>query len=200
MSTDRYDGVLDAAESCYDRNGWANATMEEVAGVAGVSRAYIYKHFQNKDGLMLAILVRRAHHFNQRARKFIAAQPNLEEALVEGILLGVKLAHRDHYFGRLVGAATSDPDNPVTGAMAAARQATDELWRPVLTDAAASGELRDGVDIDDIIDWINIVLLGLLANRKSLRADDGLQERQLRTLLVPALTGVNTTRQRAGRR
>lgn len=191
-ASERYDSVLDAAESCYDRKGWANATMEEVAGVAGVSRGYIYKHFRSKEGLLLAILVRRAEMYNRRARRFIDAQPRLEDALVEGIMLGVKLAHRDHYFGRLVGAATSDPQHSVPGAMAAARNATAQLWRPVLESAANRGELRDGVDINDVIDWITIVLLGLLANRNAAEVPDQVQERQLRSLLVPAVVAMRT--------
>lgn len=187
MVSERYDSVLDAAESCYDRKGWANATMEEIAGVAGVSRGYIYKHFRSKEGLMLAILVRRAEMYNRRARRFINAQPTLEDALVEGIMLGAKLAHRDQYFGRLVGAATSDPQHSIPGAMDAAREATAQLWRPVLESAAAKGELRDGVQIDDVLDWITIVELGLLANRNALAVSDDVQERQLRTLFVPSV-------------
>ena len=187
MSTERYDDVLDAAESCYDRKGWANATMEEVASVAGVSRGYIYKHFKNKEGLMLALLVRRADLYNRRARQFIAAQPSLEDALVEGIMLGVKLAHRDHYFGRLVGAVTSDPEHSIPGAMEAARKSTDELWRPIIEAAAARGELKRDVEIDDIIDWITMLVLGLLANRNALAVTDDVQERQLRTLFVSSI-------------
>lgn len=191
VASERYDGVLDAAESCYDRKGWANATMEEVAGVAGVSRGYIYKHFRSKDGLMLAVLVRRAEMYNRRARRFIEAQPTLEDALVEGIMLGVKLAHRDQYFGRLVGAATSDPEHSIPGAMDAARDATSQLWRPVLESAVARGELRAGVEIDDVLDWIAIVELGLLANRK-VGVSDHAQERQLRSLFVPAVVTLRT--------
>ena len=187
MTSGRYDTVLDAAESCYDRNGWSNATMEEVAAVAGVSRGYIYKHFRSKDGLMLAVLVRRAEMYNRRARRFIDAQPTFEDALVEGIMLAVKLAHRDQYFGRLVGAATTDPQHSIPGAMDAARAATAELWLPVLKSAEAAGQLRAGVEIDDVIDWIPVVELGLLANRHATGASDVIQERQLRTLLVPSV-------------
>jgi AcrR family transcriptional regulator len=191
-ASERYDSVLDAAESCYDRKGWANATMEEIAGVAGVSRGYIYKHFRSKEGLMLAILVRRAEMYNGRARRFIDAQPTLEDALVEGIMLGVKLAHRDQYFGRLVGAATSDPEHSIPGAMAAARDATARLWRPVLESASSRGELREGVDIGDVIDWITIVELGLLANRNAGDVSDAAQERQIRSLFVPAVVTART--------
>lgn len=187
LNRERYDAVLDATESCYDRKGWSNATMEEVASIAGVSRGFIYKHFQNRDGLMLAVLVRRSQIYNRRASKFIEAQPSLEEALVEGIMLGVKLAHRDPYFGRLVGAATSDPEHSIPGAMEAARESTAQLWSPVLQKAASRGELAAGLEVDDVLDWITMLVLGLLANRNATNVSDEVQERQLRSLFVPAV-------------
>ena len=190
MAADRSvtDAVLDAAETCYDRAGSAKPTMETVAAVAGVSRAYLYKHFGNRDGLTLALLERRADAFNDRARGLINAQATLADAVVEGIMFGVKMACRDPYFGRLVGAATADPEHRIPGALAAAEQKTADLWRPLLEDARARGELPREVVIDDVIDWLRIVLLGLLANRQSFGTADDVLERQLRTLLVPAIT------------
>jgi AcrR family transcriptional regulator len=182
-----YERVLDAAEACYDSSGWARPTMDEVARVGGVSRGYIYKHFVNRDGLMLAVLVRRAEMYNQRAHQFIAAQENLTEALVKGILLGVTLAGRDPYFGKLVSAATSDPERRIDGAMEAAERVTADLWRPVLEVAHDQGELRPGIEIDDILEWITMLSLGLLANRQVLGITDEAQERQLRTLFAPAI-------------
>lgn len=193
-----YDSVLDAAEMSYDRKGWSRATMEEVAKIAGVSRGYIYKHFVNRDGLLLAVLVRRAEMYNERARRFIDAQPALTEKLVEGLLLGVKLARRDPYFGKLVGAATSDPEHQVAGAMEAAERSTDDLWRPVLEAAERRGELADGVLVDDVIEWITLLLLGLLANRQALGTDEETQERQLRTLFTPAVVRAEAQRAAVG--
>lgn len=185
--TSSYDKVLDAAETCFDRMGFSKPTMETVAALAGISRGYIYKHFRNRDGVILAVLVRRADAFNMRAKSFIAAQPTFADALVEGIMFGVKMAFRDPYFGRLVGAATADPQHRIPGALAAAEQATDELWRPVLEKAKATEELAADAVIEDVVDWIRIVLLGLLANKNTFATPDDVQERQLRTLLVPAL-------------
>ncbi len=184
--------VLDAAEICFDRLGFSKPTMETVASVAEVSRAYLYKQFGNRDGLILAVLVRRAESFNTRARSLISAQSNLADSLVEGIMLGVKMAYRDPYFGRLVGAATADPERRIPGALAAAQEKTDELWRPLLEAAKDRGTLAPRLDIDDVIDWLRIALLGLLANKNSFNTPDSILERQLRTLLVPAIVSYSS--------
>jgi AcrR family transcriptional regulator len=179
------DRLLDAVEM--SRYGLDKTTMEDVAALAGVSRGFLYKHFNSKDGLVLAMLVRRAERFNERARLFIEAQPNLAESLVQGIELAVRLAHRDPYFGLLVGSATTDPVNRIEGAANEALRLTGELWRPVLVAARERGELRDDLQLDDLIQWIMYLELILLAGRRAFGVDEATQERQLRELLVPAV-------------
>jgi AcrR family transcriptional regulator len=179
--------VLDAVEMCVERFGAAKTTMETVASLAGVSRGFVYKHFKSRDGVILAMLVRRAERFNDRARAFIEAQPDITESLVQGIELGVRLAYRDPYFGLLVGSATTDPENQIEGAVDEAFRLTGELWRPVLEAARDRGELAPDIVIDDLIQWIMYLELILLAGRRSMGADEATQERQLRAFFVPAI-------------
>jgi AcrR family transcriptional regulator len=181
------DRLLDAAESCFDRFGTSKTTMEDVASAAGVSRGFVYKHLKNKDGLILAVLVRRAEQFNARARRFIESQPTLADALVHGIVLAARLAHRDPYFGLLVGAATTDPANRIPGAAEEGYRLTAELWRPVLEAARDRGELRPDLDIDDVVHWVMYCELILLAGSVAFGVDDATHERHLRQFLVPSL-------------
>src|SRR3954453_11433645 len=50
--------LLDAAETCIDRYGLAKTTVEDIATTAKVSRATIYRYFDNRDELMLAVVLR----------------------------------------------------------------------------------------------------------------------------------------------
>ena len=54
------EGWLDAAASCYTRFGLAKTTVEDVAQAAGVSRATLYRHFKNRDELLVAVIAREA--------------------------------------------------------------------------------------------------------------------------------------------
>jgi len=179
--------LLDAVEMSLERYGLSKTTMENVASLAGVSRGFVYKHFKSKDGLILAMLVRRAERFNTRARTFIEAQPDLTESLVQGIELAVRMADRDPYFGLLVGSATTDPVNRIEGAVEEALRLTGELWRPVLLSAQDRGELRANIRLDDLVQWIMYLELILLAGRRLLGVGDADQERQLREFFVPAV-------------
>ena len=181
------DRVLDAVEMSVERYGVDKITMETVAGLAQVSRGFVYKHFGSRDGVILAMLVRRAERFNSRARAFLEAQPNLEESLVQGIVLGARMAFRDTCFGLLVGSATVDPVHQIDGAVDEAVRLSTELWRPILEAGRERGELAAGIDLDELVHWIMYLMLLLLAARRTFGADDATQERQLRTFFVPAI-------------
>ncbi len=48
--------ILGGAREVFGRAGFDAATMEEVAGAAGVGAATVYRHFGDKDGLVAAFL------------------------------------------------------------------------------------------------------------------------------------------------
>ncbi len=194
--------LLDAVETCLERYGVQKTTVGNIAAVAGLSRGFVYKHFGSKDGVVLAMLVRRAERFVDRARVFLESQPNVTESIVQGILLAVRTADHDPYFGLLVGAATLDPANRIKGSTEQALRLTGELWRPVLEAAQKRGELEREIPLDDLVQWIMYLELVLLAARRSLGQDERSQERQLRALFVPALVvrGASPLRSVAARR
>jgi AcrR family transcriptional regulator len=48
--------ILDAAKAVFVEHGYANATLDEVIRRSGGSRATLYKHFGDKEGLFAAIV------------------------------------------------------------------------------------------------------------------------------------------------
>ncbi|MGC4955330.1 TetR/AcrR family transcriptional regulator [Actinomadura citrea] len=55
--------ILDAAADIMRRHGVARATTKEIAKAAGYSEALLYKHFRDKDELMLSVLKERMPPF-----------------------------------------------------------------------------------------------------------------------------------------
>lgn len=47
--------ILNCAESLFIEKGYDNATLEEIALAAGVTRGAVHWHFANKEGLLVAI-------------------------------------------------------------------------------------------------------------------------------------------------
>jgi AcrR family transcriptional regulator len=62
--------VLDAAHGVFGRRGYHEATLREIAEVAGVSKGAVYYNFANKEELFLALLEAR---MEERLREVAAA-------------------------------------------------------------------------------------------------------------------------------
>lgn len=52
----RYQEILQRATECFDRRGYANTTLDDIAGAVGVKREALYYYFQNRAQILLAII------------------------------------------------------------------------------------------------------------------------------------------------
>src|SRR3954464_11513339 len=55
---DRRSATLDAALQAFSRRGYNGASIDEIAGAAGISKALIYEHFPSKRELHVSLLER----------------------------------------------------------------------------------------------------------------------------------------------
>src|SRR3546814_14379418 len=54
----RRDQVLDAAEACFRREGFHAASVNRIAAEAGMSVGHLYRYFDSKDDIILALCER----------------------------------------------------------------------------------------------------------------------------------------------
>ena len=57
---ERREQLLDVAEKAFARHGYARATTAELAKAAGVTEPIIYRHFDSKRALFIALIQRTA--------------------------------------------------------------------------------------------------------------------------------------------
>lgn len=60
LSAEKTTAILDGAMHEFLANGYAGTSMDKVAAAAGVSKATVYSHFQDKEGLFTALMQRLA--------------------------------------------------------------------------------------------------------------------------------------------
>ncbi len=176
---------IDAAEACFERYGVVKTTMEDIAKMAGVSRPTVYRHFADRDRLILAVIMRRAASLIGKAQAFIRRHERFEDQLVEGLLFLVKTGRKDPFVRILVSPEHLDMAQQVLGATDAVIDLTQAMWEPILGEAAARGELNPELDFREIARWLTHVEL-ILVGRFDLAADDDDIRRMLRTFLAPA--------------
>ena len=71
--------LLEAAARVFAREGYAGASVEEVAGEAGFSTGALYSNFSGKEELFLALLTRNVERVSGRVAEAVAERPTVEE-------------------------------------------------------------------------------------------------------------------------
>lgn len=101
------DRIVDAAFGAVERFGLSRFTMDDVAGLAGVSRQSVYRYFDAKDALIVALVAREEEAFLEGVREAHGRHEDLEDALREGILFCLRTAREHPLLDRLL---QSEPD------------------------------------------------------------------------------------------
>lgn len=79
--------VLDAAEAVFAQAGLQDARVEDIAAAAGVSVGTVYNLFQDREGLVIAVLERRREAMRERVTTWIAESVDLPfEARFRGFI------------------------------------------------------------------------------------------------------------------
>lgn len=73
--------ILDAAGRCFYLGGITATGVDRLAEEAGVSKRTIYKHFENKDGVVTAYLDRRETEWRERLDEILPPDAPLAEML-----------------------------------------------------------------------------------------------------------------------
>jgi AcrR family transcriptional regulator len=171
--------LIDAAEACFERYGITKITMDDIARAANVSRPAIYRHFGDRDGLIMAVVFRRAEALIERGREFIAQQPTLAAALVEGTLFLVEGTRQDPFVRLLV-----SPEH--MGMSEAAVDLSARIWEPFLAAAQERGELAPERNLRDLSRWIVMVSIMFVSRFDLIPDDPEMPRRMLREFFLPA--------------
>ncbi|GAA3438176.1 TetR/AcrR family transcriptional regulator [Kutzneria kofuensis] len=104
------DLILDAAVEELRAYGLRRTSVDNVARRAGLSRATVYRRFENKNVLVQAALVRESARFFGEIVAAIGPLPTAAERLVEGFVVGLRKVRTDALLTRLL---ISDPEELV---------------------------------------------------------------------------------------
>jgi AcrR family transcriptional regulator len=174
-----------AAERCIERHGIRKTTMDDIAREAGISRPSIYRFFTDREELLVALTEEHSHLLTAKAHRYLARQKSFEDSLVEGLLYIADHGNRDPFTRFLV--APEDQDFAARiGSTHTAAELSGEFWGPLLDDAEASGEMRSGLDRQQVNLWLANVGLMLMSLQRADNANIGTYRSMIRDLVAPA--------------
>ncbi len=79
--------ILDAASDLIVRQGYDKITMSDVAETVGISRGIVYLHFDTKETLFEALLIREITYYGQTWQAYLESDPR--SGTIGGIFRGV---------------------------------------------------------------------------------------------------------------
>ena len=186
---DARERILVAAERCIERHGIRKTTMDDVASEIGLSRPSVYRHFADRDDLLVELIMRHTRAINDRAHKAISRQSSLSDQIVEGVLNVADAARRDPLTRFAVDTDGSSLSQRMrsSGMLELVRA---EIWDRYLDAAIANNELTPGVPRADIHLWLaNLTKMVV----RGLEDGDGDVKRYrsiLRRFVAPAFAGL----------
>jgi AcrR family transcriptional regulator len=85
------DRILDAAEELYTQRDSDSIGMNEIARVAGCSRATLYRYFENREALRTAYVHRETHRLGRAIKQQIDGVDNPRQRLVASIIATLRM-------------------------------------------------------------------------------------------------------------
>lgn len=143
------DAVLDTTAALVAQHGLLSVTMSRIAEEAGIERATLYKYFTDVEAILLAWHERQvAGHLERlaEARDKAGGAGQRLEAVLEAYAL---IAHDSHGHHDTELAALMHRGEQV----ARAEQKLRRMVRDLLTEAAETGDIRDDVTPDELVDY-----------------------------------------------
>ncbi|NKY87210.1 TetR/AcrR family transcriptional regulator [Nocardia veterana] len=184
------DRLLAATQKLLAAKGIRATTMMEVAEEAGVSRAWLYRHFPDKPALIGAAIVRLTDTWWNDARAELDRMDTFADQLIVGVRIG--RGAYDDPGALLMRLRSTEPEEfaACAGAgVAALVPALAAFWRPYVDQAAERGEIHPAHNLAEVAEWVARILISLgTVPGDTIDPDDPVAVgHHLRTYLLPAL-------------
>lgn len=164
--------ILDAAQRCFIAHGFHAASISEIAAEAGISQGLIYRYFENKRAMILALIERQLAADQQSI-----AQTPLSHDMVEGLLATYRMWGRGEPLDRhdtaiasvaLYAEITAEAQRDTVVAQVLRRQ--DKLTTAIVRDWLRQHDVARGVKIDEAALDARTLVLRVMVEGLAMRA------------------------------
>lgn len=177
--------IITAATMCFEQNGPAKTSMEDIAAAARVDRKTIYRAFSNRTALLDTILMQRLGIMVEKVKPFVDATSSLDEAVINGTYESMRTVTGDHVVMQIVEESNdrgvvqfmADQNSPITLLLL-------RIWQDAFARARAINDLRKDLTDQELVGWLlGVHVLLLLRNEFSAEG----QQDFLKKFFLPSL-------------
>lgn len=194
LAGERRRRIIDSAARCFRRFGVTKTTIDDIAAESGLSRATIYRAIpEGRDAVVLTVLIEEAQAGFDRLHRAIEPLATFEDQVVEGLAGAVEATRDDPHLAMLFTAETVASTMVLPGAWDALCRATGALVAPFTARARETGELRAGLSDEQVCEWLNRVIMSIVAFPALFVDAPAKLRAYIRTFVVPALLATAAT-------
>jgi len=179
--------LLDAAEGCLEQFGPQKTSMEDVARAAGMSRATVYRYFENRDELLLGVASRQASALASEAIAYLSRYTAISDWLVEGLLFTLREIPNRPVFAALVTSLDSRSSGSLLLGSTGLIQIGVDVLGPVFASAKEEGLLSAEIEPEMLIEWLLRMLWTYLNAPSQVATDEEGMRKLFRMMLIPAV-------------
>jgi AcrR family transcriptional regulator len=179
------DKLVGAAGECIDRGEIGQATVGALAEAAGVHRVTFYRHFPDKESLVVEVLVRRAAPVLEHAAHTMEGGDFFPDGLIEAMATAISEVRATPGLTAALGLYPTDDAPRSAGTSDRFLERAIDITAPHLVAAQNAGLLRGDLPAEDIVEWLMQVCLANLLLKPHDCIDD--TRRQLTRFIVPAI-------------
>jgi AcrR family transcriptional regulator len=186
-ATDTRARVLEVAPAVLRRFTLSKFSMEDVAKAAGVARQTLYKHFDGRDDLLIAMFIdeMRSHHAPLLAP--MVALPPTPEHLFELFMAELRLARDYALFEDVLDPSVAPRMAELVFGSDKMARARQKFWLPVLERYTQAGVVRSDINPADAVRWLTYQQFWFLTHPTALCGSEDELDGYVRQFIVPAL-------------
>ncbi|ADU51628.1 transcriptional regulator, TetR family [Thermaerobacter marianensis DSM 12885] len=140
--------ILQHAASLFARQGYPATTMRDLAAALGVTPAALYYHFNNKDQLLLEVMLHGIQMVHRRVQLAMAeGGPGLAERIWLGLRAHLLACLENQDFVSVILQESRYLSPEAAARVAEAQEDYERLWARTLEEGAAAGLFQPGVDL-----------------------------------------------------
>ncbi len=142
MSADTRTTILDTALHLFVERGFTATTMRQLAGEAGVGKATIYHHFEDKQAIMMALLEQETGP-NEEMLAAVEAEANPRRTIDMAVQASLAVFHRSMDLIQVVQREVPDGRAWLDGEFRSFWQSNTAIVAAAITRGQAEGIFRD---------------------------------------------------------
>ncbi|WP_428338939.1 TetR/AcrR family transcriptional regulator [Mycobacterium sp.] len=177
--------LIIAAGECVDRGGIDRATVGAIAEAAGVHRVTFYRHFADKEAILVEVLKRRMAPVLRRAARKLRPGAPFPDALIDAMADAIREVRAAPELMAIIGLPQTGEPRRSPGTSEPFLRSAVGVAGPYLRRAQDVGLVRGDISVDELMDWLVHICTAELLMEPDL--SDMQTRRRLQLFVLPAV-------------